>query len=268
MEFTLEDLDLSGEFESKEDALKAFHEKYVSREVAPMDPDLKKQIVGRRLGELTTHAKRAFGFQNSDVDGLKLEDVIQKGTETLRAKIEELEKKGGGEPDEKLTQQLNELKAKLEAKNNELMEVAKAKEQSEQEWQSKFTSYKVNDKLNSTLSSIPLISMDPIQRKGWEATIKEVDWRLNDEGELRPYKDDEPLKNEKGTGLLSAAEYLKKMAEEANLIKKNDKGERGGQSGYAWQNNQPTRNTDNPKPGEKGFVHPKLVARAEASRQR
>jgi len=263
VEITLSDLDISGEFETKEDALKAIHEKYVAREVAPMDKDLKKQITGRVLGEITTHAKRTFGLQNSDVQDLRLEDVISKAAESYESKIKELEEKSGGQPDEKSQAKIQELQAKIQQKDQELMERNQKLEETEQEWQGKFTKYKVKDKLNRTLSGIPLVDMDPIQRKGWEATLSEVDWRMNDEGELRPYKEDEPIKNQNGTGLLSAKEYLESLASEANLIKRNDKNDR--QTPYTWQNNGPKKE-EPAKPGQKGFVHPKLVERANATR--
>src|ERR1044072_4370682 len=99
--------------EGKEIDLDTFKEQfgktYVGREVAKQDKELVGHITGKVLGSITTEAKRVFGFQNADVEGKKVEEILQMGIEKTQKQIEELKAAGAATDDTKVKKLQEEI---------------------------------------------------------------------------------------------------------------------------------------------------------------
>lgn len=94
-----------------------FHKVFIARDKAHTDADLVKSIAGKRLGTIETELKRAFGFNDSDIAGKKVEDIVELAGNTFKTQIDDLTAKvelaGKGKGGDA------ELQKKLEALNGE-----------------------------------------------------------------------------------------------------------------------------------------------------
>ena len=86
---------------------------------------------GYFLGKMSGTLKKAFDLDGSEIEGKKLEEIIDLGIEKQKAAIEDL-KKQSTEPNEaikELTAQLDKTKLKLEEEKTAKLELKKSLEQ-------------------------------------------------------------------------------------------------------------------------------------------
>jgi len=104
--------------------------KYVLRDLALKDEDIKKKITGQLFGKLNTKTAQIFGLKSSDVDGSPLEDILTKVKTNYDTQITALTEQAGKGNDKKV----EELTAKL----NDLQSTLSIKEAGLSDWEKKY----------------------------------------------------------------------------------------------------------------------------------
>lgn len=252
--------DEAKEFESIDQFKDALHKKYVSREVAVDDEEIKNKVTGKVLGTIETKAKREFGLSEEEIKDKKASEVIEIGAAKLKARIAELEKgiKEGGKGGEELVKLQEELalQRKIAADNEALARANATKlEEREQAHKQELQSFEVRFKIDQIKSSIQWADVaNQFARKGWENHIAEnFNFAIVDGKLIATDKAGNQIRNEKGTGNLTAEELLKLEAEKAGLVKK------AGAAGTTTTTTTTTKaaqQTDAPK----RHLHPRAAA--------
>jgi hypothetical protein len=253
--------DKEQEFESLDEFKDLLSKKYVSREVAADDEDIKNRVTGKTLGALETKFKRSFGLSEDEVKGKKLSELFELAESKNKATIEQLQAqaKSAGS-----TEELNEIRdqlaeARRRAKEQEELSssLTKKLEETEQSSSAKFQEYVISMNVEKVKNSIPWSdTANQYARKGFEMDIKEkYIFALSDDKLIVTDKAGNQIKNDKGTGYLTAEELYRLEAEKAGLVKK--AGEAGSQT-KTTQVRMPS--PDRPM----RYAHPRLEGHREA----
>lgn len=254
------------EFEDLDTFKSELAKKYVSREIAADDEDIRNKVTGKTLGTLETKFKRQFGLTEEEVKGKKLSDLFELAEGKQKSLIEDLQaqiKEPGQTPEE-----IKALRAELEdarkrSKEQEQLATelnAKLKE-TEGEFNSRINKYMADMELNKIRTSIPWAdSANGYARKGFEIDIAEkFNFALSEGKLIVTDKEGNQIKNEKGTGYMSPEELLKSEADKAGLVKK--AGEAGGKGTTTQFSLQTTIGS---KDGQaRRYMHPRAAGHAE-----
>jgi hypothetical protein len=140
-----------------EDFTAKVSEKYILKEAALKDEDLRSKMVGKTLGAATTKAAQILGLKASEYEGKKIEEVIELGASKLTGEIERL-KVDGGKPNDKkiddLTKKLGELEGVIQMKESGLTTLQAQLDEVTQASHKKLKDYKLNDKKNKVLGTL------------------------------------------------------------------------------------------------------------------
>jgi hypothetical protein len=221
----LKDIDLSEELADKPDELKEkFHELFVARSLADTDEEIASKVVGKRLGAITTLAKREFGLESSEIEGKKVEEILSIGASKFKTKVEELTKAAEGKNPEAAEWE-KKLKA-IETEREQFKRMAEEKQSEFEAFKNEATTKEKNLRLNYALTGIKSKiewsdTANEIAKKGFDAHLKEVySFDLNDKGELiATDANGQPVQNAKKTGFLTPEEVIKTEALKFNLLK-------------------------------------------------
>lgn len=225
------------EFESLEKFKDELNKKFVSREIAADDEEIKNKVTGKVLGTIETKLKREFGLTEQEVSGKKVSELVELAGQKNKAKIEELEAKiktGKSEGDDEKVKKLQEdlTLAKKAAQDYEVLakENERKLEEAKTEYAQKEQTMEVRFKLDQLKATMQWAeSANQFARKGWENHISENYTFVMNDGKLAVTdKQGNHIKNEKGTGYLSPNELLAMEAEKAGLLKK-AAGQAGGE---------------------------------------
>lgn len=140
-----------------EDFTAKVSEKYILREAALKDETLRGQMVGKVLGAATTKAAQILGLKASDIEGKKIEEVIELGATNLKTELERLKADGGKPTDKKveeLTKKLGELEGVIKIKDDGLTTLQSQLDEVTKTSTQKLKDYKLNDKKTKVLSSL------------------------------------------------------------------------------------------------------------------
>lgn len=128
---------------SIDDFKKAFDSRYITKENAVRDEEIKSKITGEVLGATQTKLKRTFKEYGIEVEGDNIIDLsadfAKKQNETYQKQLEELKGKGGKEIEEK-------YKEKLQAKEGEISNLQKMLEVKDSELNNKLNEFKSTQK--------------------------------------------------------------------------------------------------------------------------
>lgn len=211
-----------------------FNSKFVSKETAHTDEDIKNRVVGKRMGEITSKLVEFGKVLGQDVSFEKLKDkkveeVITEFSSVVTNSFEELKSKAKEGNDKKL----NDLQKELEDKVKSLTSYKEALEQTqgllaekESNFQSELKNYKVQTKLKDIRANIPFVDgLNEIQRTGFE-TIINRDYRFDlDEKDNVIVTDKDgnlvPVKDKAGV-FADPMTIFTTVAESNGLLKKNN----------------------------------------------
>lgn len=239
-------------------------EKFVAREHAIKDPKIIDSVFGKTVGSLRTKLKSIGGFDTKEVEGQKIEDLLDKLHEKHSAEVTALKAKGEQSTDKRLT----DLQKELEDKTKAVTDYKKALEEKETYIQTKeseftntFKTYKVNDKLNRAKSTIHFTEdyhKKEVLKTGFDAMINsKYKFQLDDNENLEVVTvSGERIKHPKKAGeFMKPEELLAFEAEKEGLVKKNNL-EKEKKTIFVQSDDEPS----------KSKVHPN--ARKNAERQR
>lgn len=140
-----------------EDFTAKVSEKYILKDAALKDEGLRSQMVGKVLGAATTKAAQILGLKASDVEGKKIEEVIELGATNLKSELEKL-KADGGKPNDKkveeLTKKLGELEGVVRMKEEGLTTLQSQLDEVTKTSSQKLKDYKLNDKKTKVFSTL------------------------------------------------------------------------------------------------------------------
>lgn len=210
-----------------------FQSKFITKDEAFNDEEIKGKITGKIAGAATTLIKRHFELENAEIKDKKWEEVLEIGVSKLKNSLKELEGKAGQTNDEAL----KDYQAKLEKANKTISDFKEQNETlktgletSEKTWSEKYLGLKKNNVLESAKSRLlpKLREMTELERVGFEAAIKNninIDFDEKDEIYVKGI-DGKRIPNPNKMGaFLSLDEALELEAVKGNVIKKNNAGQ-------------------------------------------
>lgn len=215
--------------ESTDQLKDAFHKKYVSRQIAIEDEDIKSKVTGKVLGTLDTKVRRAFELTEDEAKGKKVSELIELGEAKVKAKVEELQAKikngktdGDDEAVKKLQDELSETKRRAKEFETVAAESVNQVNILKETHQKELQGFEVNFKLSNLKAEITWAdSANVFAKKGWENHIAEnYTFAMNDGKLIVTDKEGNQIKNDNGTGFISPKDLLTKEADKAGLIKK------------------------------------------------
>jgi len=234
----------------------AVHKKYVSRQIAIEDEDIKSKVTGKVLGTLDTKVRREFGLTDDEAKGKKVSELIEIGMAKQKATIDELQSKikaGKADGDDEAVKKLQEDLAETKRRAKEFEAVATESVNQvnvlKETHQKELQGFEVNFKLSNLKAEITWAeSANLFAKKGWENHIAEnYNFAMNDGKLIVTDKEGNQIKNENGTGFISPKDLLIKEADSAGLIKK------AGAAGGAA--NQQTKREERRNDGEQPTRH-------------
>ena len=253
--------DQEKEFASLDEFKDELAKKYVSREVAVDDEDIRNRVTGKTLGSLETKFKRSFNLTEDDVKGKKLSDLFEVAQQRMNTQMEELKEqaKNTGKDDEGYKTQLAELKRQKGEYETLAGELTQKLEQKEIESQKAIDNYIINQEVMKIKSSLSWSdSVNQFAKKGFDLELNErYIFALSDGKLVVTDKDGSQIKNEKGTGYLTPEELVRTEADKAQMLK------RAGEAGK--QGKEPIRTTTSgTKEGTRErFLHPRAAKHRE-----
>lgn len=209
----------------------AFATKFVTKDEAWQDDEIKSRVTGRVTNEVQRFIKNEFGLTNDEIKGLHYEDVLKLGAEKYKTKITELESKASLEGDEKiksLTDELTKYKTTVSDYKTQLESTKQALESTQSEWQNKYKGLQVNQVFNeakSKLSQHLKSDMTDAERFYLDHKIKEsVKIDFDDAGSVIVLDNDgKRIANPNKVGeFMGLEDVIKGIAEKENMIKKNN----------------------------------------------
>lgn len=225
------------EADSLEDAKKKFPLKYTTEEQFLKDPEKRGKVTGITVGSIhtgITRIGRAYGveFTKEEAKDKTPEDladmIFKKHVDQYEAKLAELKKVAEAGSDDKV-KELQTRYEKLEAKSKEYKsawETSVAEmENKTRENEEKLKGVKLEFVKNNVWGSVKFDpTVDPLKRKGFEATIKEnfvIDLDENDKPVIRNKDGKQIINPQKHDQFLSVEEVLQLEADKAGLTAKN-----------------------------------------------
>jgi hypothetical protein len=254
------------EFESLDTFKEELSKRYVSREVAADDEEIRNKVTGKTLGTLETKFKRQFGLTEEEVKGKKLSELFEIAEGKQKGLIEDLQaqiKEPGQTPEEikELKAQLEEAKKRSKEQETLAGELTKKLQESEGEFNTRINKHMADMELAKVKSSIQWAdSANQYAKKGFEIDIAEkFNFVLSDGKLIATDKEGNQIKNEKGTGYMTPEEILTSEANKAGLIKK--AGEAGPK--VVTTNASVQTNTGQGGGGQRRFIHPRAQGHQE-----
>ena len=253
--------DQEKEFTSLDEFKEELAKKYVSREVAVDDEDIRNRVTGKTLGSLETKFKRAFNLTEEDVKGKKLSDLFEVAQQRINTQIEDLKEqaKNTGKDDESYKSQLAELKKQKGEYETLAGELTQKLEQKEVESQKAIDNYIINQEVMKIKGNLAWSdSVNQFARKGFDLELNErYIFALSDGKLVVTDKGGNQIKNDKGTGYLTPEELVRSEADKAQMLKK------AGDAGR--QEREPVRTNTSNKEGTRGerFLHPRAIKHRE-----
>lgn len=227
----LEALDLGDDVTTLDQLKEKHSKKFVTLSSAHENEEIKSKVVGKVLGSLTTHAKKAFDLTPDEIKDKKLEEVLEIASSKYKNKFTELETSSKKGKDELVI----DLETKLEKYKKDALEFKSAADLASKALQEKeglFEEEKKGWKRNSLFDTVKkdldkeLISdIDPLKLKGFNTEIAEkYIFEVDETGEaLAVYnKDKTRVQDPKKLGsFLSPKDLLVQEASKNKLIKMN-----------------------------------------------
>lgn len=260
-------LDTDREFETEEEFQEWLTQKYVAREIAASDPDIKAKVTGKVLGSLTTKLNQVGGLTKSETEGKKIEEVIDLVAQKHKAELEAA-KQAQGTPDEqvkKLQEQLGLEKNKAIEAEKQTMTLAQQLEAVKAEKEKELKQMKIALKIDEIEKQIPFLPADkipPVAKKGFKLHLQEnyIFALSEDETDVEVTdKQGNKILNEKKTAHLTAQQVILMEADRNGLIQKSNG---GGDPKKVEVSTTTTIDTGNKKVWN---AHPNVVAARQAS---
>lgn len=256
-----------------DDVKAKFHETWASVKLVPTDERFTKPIVGKALGSITTALQRSFkstGIELSDEElkDKRVEEIIDLGFGKVGGKIKELDEKSKAGNDTKLKKAEEELenwKKKYEERDTLYQTVKGEFETKEKEWDGKYKSFKLNQKVADAESKLNYSDQaDEYRRLGFKTKLSEkYRLELDDQDNIAVYdaKTNQRVITDNKKEEAKWEDILTKEADLAGLLKKNDANKNSG--GYSrpiptGQNNR--NNNGGGKEEFVNFIHPDALA--------
>lgn len=252
---------------------KQFNTTFISREVAVDDKEIRDAIIGRKIGGIQTKTKRMFKdfgveFDNEDLKDIKLEDLIELGTDKLTTLLQEreteLKSTFESTKDEtviKLNDKIDTFKLRvteLEDLNDEnVLKFDKA----ETDFTGKMKEFKMGSLLKDANSRLKIRNdASDLEKAGFNSVIKsKYSFDIDDkDGLLVMDKDGNRVKNESGNNFATIDEVLTMEAKTGNILQQNNSGG-SNVNANIFAGNGNTNNNDNNSNGKAVQLHPNAL---------
>jgi len=155
----LKAIGLPEDLDSVEKAVEAHRTSYLLKSEAHEDESVKGKITGKLFGELTTEAKRLYGFETAEIKDMHIKDILKLGVERQGTKIKELEEAAGKGSEEvigKLKAETEKYKGQANQYKNDLEKVVGEKNELETQFTGKLKQHKIDTVYKDAISKLPL----------------------------------------------------------------------------------------------------------------
>lgn len=254
---------------------KQFNTTFISREVAVDDKEIRDAIIGRKIGGIQTKTKRMFKdfgveFENEDLKDIKLEDLIELGTEKLTTLLQEKETELKSTFESTKDETVIKLDKQIEVLNlrvGELDELntlnVKKFTDAETDFTGKMKEFKMGSLLKDANSRLKIRNdASDLEKAGFNSVIKsKYSFDIDDkDGLLVMDKDGNRVKNESGNNFATIDEVLTMEAKSGNILQQNNSGGSNVKANaFAGNTNTNTNNNDNNSNGKAVQLHPNAV---------
>ena len=210
------------------EALKEWKEqKYIAKELAPQNEEIRTAIVGQRMGAIETKMKpiiTALGIDGKELEGKKVEEKLDYLAKALPERLK------GQDNDERLTTlttEYNSTKSLLESQTQALAKEKEARQKAEAKADEHIKSFHISEKINKAKSAISWAeTANEFTRKGFDHDYSEkFEPVLSEDGQTLYVKDkkaDKLLANETGSGHETFDNHFAKLAKDAKLVRANN----------------------------------------------
>lgn len=210
-----------------------FNKTYVGRQIAVDDDEIKKQVVGRITGGISTSMKREFELDAKEIEGKKVEDILALGVAKLKSKITELETNATKTKDEAVAEwQTKADKYKKEAGEykGQIDGLSKVLEDTKGNFEKEKKSWVINQKYGDSYKKVfsqfaEEVAKDTLKVEGFNTLVsKNFQFDTDDNNELLVYdKEGKRIPSTAKIGtFLTPEEALMKIATENKLLKMNE----------------------------------------------
>jgi len=209
-----------------DDFSKEFGPKWLAKSIAKDDPDLVKEIMGSRMGAVTTKFNQTFGLSKSDTADKDMETIFAELKENQDKKLGDLQKQIEDSDQEGTIKSLNEKlevsEGKAKEKEEEVLKVNQLMEQLKLDHSKERDAIEVKTLVGQELNGISWKSdRTDIEKIGFKAHLDSFKFK-KEEDVLYPTKDGEKIRNEKDTGYITAKDFILKQATEMGQVKVNN----------------------------------------------
>lgn len=229
----LEILDISEEVLAAENPQEAFtnavRAKYLTKDQALNDKDIVSKVSGKFFGPLNTKLKQIGGLTHSEIEGKKIEEIIDMIGEKFTGEITSLKEASTKGNDEKLTALTEELEKHKKTANKyktDLDALSTTYQEAQNKWTGELKNYKIQTLLNQERSKVPFVdTVKPIEVEGYNSVIsKKYKFDLDEKDNLVVYNESgEPIQNPKKVGsYFSPVDVLTQEAASNGILKQNN----------------------------------------------
>ena len=222
------ELKIEGEL-TPETFREAFTSTYIAKKNAVEDDEIRAAVNGKILGSIQTAMNRTAKQMGFDIDlkGKKIEESLAEFPIYYQSQIEKI-KESNGKPDKQVVEletQLNKWKqdyGQLETQHKTLADEFNGFKTDKD---NEIKNFKIQHQYNDVFSKIPMDEKaNPFLIKGLKSTFQEGYQLALDENEQLEVRDKSGAKIAKANnnGFLSLEDVLKKLAEDAGVLKKNN----------------------------------------------
>jgi hypothetical protein len=222
--------------ENLEEFKTAFDSKFLTRENAANDDEIRSKLTGRVTGSITTHLKRqakdAFGVEVSkdEIEGKKVEEIIDlvtgRAKETYEAQISELSEKVAKSPKvEEVAKEWEDKYNKVVAEKSNfeslLNQTKQEFEAKENEWLTKQKTSTIDAKKEGLMGSLSFSKqVDDLKKIGFDTYMnKTYALDLSDDGKLQIKKDGNLIPNPSKHGeFMNPKDVFEMEAKEKGLL--------------------------------------------------
>lgn len=250
-------LDLPESVDTIEKAKEHFDNTFIAKKLAPENDEIRSSIMGELGGKIMTKAAQVFGLSKGEVKDKKIEEILEFGVSKLTGKIKELEDASKNTNDETVRKLTGEVE-KLRLDYGTTKEMLQKKEDEFTTYKSGVATEKKNYKINSKIeeSKKKLSFKDgitPFEQKGFDTTIKEYQFDMDEKEETIIIRgaDGKQVPNVANSGAIKLDELLEKIANDGNLLKKNNSKDKPAFNFSLNKNNKPTNGNGQDTPGRK-----------------
>jgi len=211
----------------------SFSKTFVSKQLASEDDEIKSRHIGKFTGIIQNSIKKSFGLENKEIEGKKVEEIIELAANSHRLKISELETRIAQTKDEVVAEwqtKAEKYKSDSTSYKEQNEGLQKALEENSTRFESEKRGWVINQKYGdiykeATASFSEETKSDLLKIEGYNSLIsKKYKFELDENSELSVFDiEGKRIQNPNKLGaFMTAKEVLLREATDNKMVKMNN----------------------------------------------